>query len=142
ADDEAVLLQQEAQLLAAKQAEIHKKLQQLKGTDQESGSESRSEDGEGEEGEGASRFACTVWCEVLAYQDVNNRKKLAKALVDARFNQKVFASVATRIVIVEKEKSLTIQAGWYTQAAMRDDLNYDAKLDGVSNPMIDTAIPR
>ncbi|CAE7622983.1 unnamed protein product [Symbiodinium sp. CCMP2592] len=50
-----------------------------------------------------------------SYKDVGNRKQLAKLLVDAKFNE-------------EKEKSLTVDAGWYTEQEMKEKLQYDSCL--------------
>ncbi|CAE7359121.1 unnamed protein product [Symbiodinium sp. CCMP2456] len=47
-----------------------------------------------------------------AYKEVSGRKNLAKLLVDADFNE---------------EKSLTVDAGWYTEQEMKDKLQYDSK---------------
>ncbi|CAE7805412.1 unnamed protein product [Symbiodinium sp. CCMP2592] len=44
--------------------------------------------------------------------------------------------MVTKMTIVENEKSLKVQAGWYTAAAMKDELGYDAKLDGACEKMI------
>ncbi|CAE7437536.1 hypothetical protein AK812_SmicGene48986, partial [Symbiodinium microadriaticum] len=46
-----------------------------------------------------------------SYKDTGNRKQLAKILVEAKFNE-------------EKEKSLTVDAGWYTEQEMKEKLNY------------------
>ena len=44
-------------------------------------------------------------------------------------HQKKFAALVIRQTIIEKEKSLKVTAGWYTEAAMTDELTYDEKLD-------------
>ncbi|CAE7709548.1 unnamed protein product [Symbiodinium sp. CCMP2592] len=44
--------------------------------------------------------------------------------------------MVTKMTIVENEKSLKVQAGWYTAATMKDELGYDAKLDGACEKMI------
>ena len=42
--------------------------------------------------------------------------------------QKLFAVKTKKFVTKEKEKSLTVDAGWYTEQEMKEKLNYDAWL--------------
>ena len=42
--------------------------------------------------------------------------------------QKQFAIKMKKYVTTEKEKSLTVDAGWYTEQEMKDKLGYDVCL--------------
>ena len=51
-----------------------------------------------------------------------------------RFLQKAFAVRVSKMVIKEKEKSLKVEAGWYSEEGMRDMLGYSACL-GFTNSL-------
>ncbi|CAE7779902.1 unnamed protein product [Symbiodinium sp. CCMP2456] len=139
-------LQREQLMLQQKQAELQKKLLSLQAEkpaanpppptpasiarpDASDAGSSDQEEPAGDDDWDLGPVVCpkTGKAAFTAYKDVSQRKELGRLLVDSGFNEKKFAIATQKIVTKEKEKSLTVDAGWYTEQEMKDKLGYDVK---------------